>query len=146
MFVVLAFLMSWPTFAATEKLHYSAEEILKAVAQRKGITLRADILVPVIFFESSTPLKQFQDAVEPQWGIRPERFVNVYVPARNEIYLIDSSDFYKPDNRFLDDSLAHEFTHYIQVKYQGFTEQDGDDLEADAVSVQTWFRENYFAP
>lgn len=142
--VLIAIVLGWSAFADSEQLRFTPEQILKAVAEHQGITLRENVPVPKIFFESSCSLQQFQDAVEPQWNLRPPKFVNVYVVARNEIYLIDASGYYRPRGRFLDDSLAHEFAHFLQVKYKGFNLDDGgEDLEAAAVDVQTWFRENY---
>jgi len=42
-------------------------------------------------------------------------FANVYVMARNEIYLMDDAGYYRRIRRTLDESLAHEFAHYLQV-------------------------------
>jgi hypothetical protein len=50
-------------------------------------------------------------------------------------------------HRFIDDSLAHELTHYVQVKYQGWVLDGMDDsIELNAIEVQTWFRETYCQP
>jgi hypothetical protein len=142
--LLVALLLSSLAFADPARLRYSPDEILEAVAQYKKITLREDIPKPQIFFESNCTLKQFQDAIEPQWHMRPDAFLNAYIFAKNEIYLIDEPGYYVRLNRFIDDSLAHELVHYIQVKYQGFTAQyGGEDMEGDAIGVQTWFRETY---
>jgi hypothetical protein len=126
------------------ELKYSPECILQAVAKEKHIALRNDVALPPIFVESKTPLKQFQDAIEPQWHLRPEAFSNAYIIARNEIYLIDEADYYARNDRFIDDSLAHELTHYLQVVYQHFDLGSGDEsLEGDAIYVQTWFRDEF---
>lgn len=123
---------------------YDTACILSAVASQMGVALRGDVPVPKVFYGSNTPLRQLQDAVEPQWGFRPDVFANVYVFARNEIYLWDDAAYYARMNRSIDDSLAHELAHFIQVKYQNATfEGGGEDLESQAVHVQTWFRENY---
>lgn len=129
------------TQAAT--LRYSPEFILCTVAYRTHTTLKADIPAPQIYFASQITLKQFQDAVEPQWGIRPETFLNVYVWQRNEIYMLDDAEYYKKTGRALDDSVAHELTHYIQVQYKGMDLGSDDIAEMQAVDVQTWFRENF---
>ncbi len=42
----------------------------------------------------------------------------------------------------MDDSLAHELVHYVQVKYQKFDLND-ESLEWDAVDIQTAFREKF---
>lgn len=133
--------------AAPAALRYDEACILRAVAGKMGVTLRPEVPVPPVFLGSRTPLVRFQDAVEPQWNMRPEAFLNVYVIRNNEIYLNDDASLYASHGRALDDSLAHEFAHYIQVRYQGadFARDDGDALESGAVAVQFWFRENYIA-
>jgi hypothetical protein len=131
--------------AEPAKLHSEPRFILETVAQRLGVTLRPEIPVPAIFVASTTPLAQFQDAIEAQWRFRPDVVLNTYAIARNEIYLYDGAAYYAQHNRTLDDSLAHEFVHYLQAQYRN------DDLssewrEAEAVDIQTWFREAYVEP
>jgi hypothetical protein len=122
--------------------------ILESVARQMNVTLRPDEPLPTIHFESSTPLAQFQDAVAPQWHFRPPMIANVYVVARNEIYLADDPSYYRRLRRTLDESLAHEFAHYLQVRY--FAANLGDEsCETEAVAVQFAFREQNrmsFAP
>jgi len=110
-----------------------------------GITLRAEVPLPPVFVASETPLQQFQDAIEAQWGFRPDLIANAYAARTNEIYLLDSAAYYRKHGRFIDDSLAHELVHYLQVRYQNADIRDGEWLEADAVMVQTWFREEIMA-
>jgi hypothetical protein len=69
------------------KLRFDPQFILAEVARRMNVTLRPEVPLPAIFFESTTPLRQFQDAIAPQWHIRPHVFANAYSAARNEIYL-----------------------------------------------------------
>ncbi|MCM2278855.1 MAG: hypothetical protein NDJ89_12340 [Oligoflexia bacterium] len=144
-----AFLLCFSSLAFAEpvspvqELRYSEGCILKLVASRLELKLNPQVPLPQIHRESRTPLEQFQDAIEPQWGFRPEVFLNAYVVATNEIYLMDQARHYR-EGRAPDDSLAHELVHYLQVKYQGFTLEDlGEMAEADAVAVQTWFRETF---
>ena len=103
--------------AATIRLQQDPREILESVARQMNVTLRADEPLPKIHLESATPLEQFQDAVEQQWNFRPPRFANVYAVASNEIYLTDDPGYYRRVRRTLDESLAHEFAHYLQVRY-----------------------------
>lgn len=126
-------------------LRHEPRVILEAVAQHMGVTLRADVPLPVIFFESKTRLRQFQDAIEPQWRMRPRVIANAYVIARNQIYLSDDRSYYQRLKRTIDDSLAHEFAHYIQAQYLN-DDLASDPSESAAVSVQTWFRETYMHP
>ncbi len=116
--------------------------ILRAVAEHMGVELTPHVLPPVVRYESRTPLAYFQDAIEPQWKFRPARFTNAYVPARDEIFIIDQAEYYRKLGRFIDDSLAHEYAHFIQVRYRGSNLDTGDDtLEHQAIHVQNWFRE-----
>lgn len=129
----------------TAQLKYSTEFILKQVLIKKNKDYDAHIPMPKFFYESSTPLKQFQDAIEKQWGFRPDVFTNAFVNDKNEIYILDDAEYYKKTERCMDDSVAHELTHYVQAKYQHFDLND-ESLEMDAVDVQTWFRENFCKP
>jgi len=127
------------------KLRFDPQFILAAVARRMNVTLRPEIPVPAVFLESTTPLRQFQDAIAPQWRFRPHVFANAYSAERNEIYLIDEAAYYKRLGRTLDDSLAHEFAHYLQVMYLNADLAD-PSLESDAVAVQHGFQQDYFYP
>ena len=126
--------------AAPVRLQSDAHYILEAVARRMNVTLRADEPLPRIHFESRTPLAQFQEAVAPQWGFRPPLVANVYVVARNEIYLSDDAGYYRRLRRTLDESLAHEFAHYLQVRYFGANLAD-ESCETEAVAMQIAFRD-----
>ncbi len=131
--------------ARPAKLRFDPQFILAEVARRMNITLRAEIPVPAVFFESTTPLRQFQDAIGAQWQLRPHVFANAYSASRNEIYLIDEAAYYQRAGRTLDDSLAHEFAHYLQVRYLKANLED-PSLENDAVAVQLRFREDHVHP
>ncbi len=124
---------------APERLHEEPEVILARVAQQMNVELRTDAIPPRVYLESQTPLAQFQDAVQAQWGHRPARFANVYVVARNEIYLSDDPAYYRRMRRTLDESLAHEFAHYVQALYLGYDLAD-ESCEAQALDVQIAFR------
>ncbi|MFA6237565.1 MAG: hypothetical protein WC635_09585 [Bacteriovorax sp.] len=124
------------------KLQHEVEFILEKVLLKKNQPLRTDIAFPKIYYKSKTPLKQFQDAIEKQWGFRPDVITNAFAVANNEIYLMDDADYYSKKKRCMDDSLAHEFTHYVQVKYQNWDLND-ESLEWEAVDVQTAFRNEF---
>jgi hypothetical protein len=126
----------------TVKLQHELNFILDKVLSYKHLEVNASIINPKIYLKSKTPLKQFQDAIESQWGQRPKEFTNAYAVKNNEIYLLDDADYYKKTERYIDDSLAHELTHFVQVKYQNFDIND-ESLEWDAVDIQTWFRDNF---
>lgn len=139
--------LGFPALAAQSpiaKLCYPESEILSAVAWNMGVTLRADVPLPKVIMSSDVSLKDFQDYVEPQWGFRPNVVANVYIAARNEIYLIDEADYYRRMKRFIDDSLAHEYVHYFQIRYKGYRFDPNDEtMEHQAVHVQTWFRTGF---
>jgi hypothetical protein len=131
--------------APPAKLRFDPQFILAEVARRMNVTLRPEIPVPAVFFESTTSLRQFQDAIVVQWRFRPHVFANAYSAARNEIYLIDESAYYARAGRTLDDSLAHEFAHYLQVRYLNADLAD-PSLESDAVAVQHGFQRDHLYP
>jgi len=124
------------------QLRFDPQFILAEVARRMNVTLRPDIPVPPVFFESATPLRRFQDAIVVQWRFRPHVFANAYSVVRNEIYLIDEAAYYSRRGRTIDDSLAHEFAHYLQVHYLSGDLAD-PTLESDAVAVQHLFRQDH---
>jgi hypothetical protein len=126
-------------------LQHDPQFILETVAKRMGIALRPDLPPPAIRLESRTPLARLQAAAERQWGFRPEVFTTTYATATNEVYLIDEARLYENYGGTPDDSLAHEFVHYLQATYlrDRFTT---DWSEAEAVAVQTWFRNEHMAP
>lgn len=126
-------------------LRHDPQFILQAVARHMGIELSPKIPLPVILLESRTPLARLQAATERQWGFRPTVFVNAYAPAGNEIYLIDDAELYERRAATPDDSLAHEFVHYLQVNYLREA-LDSDWAETRAVEIQQWFRATYMRP
>lgn len=121
-------------------LRMDPRHILEAVARQMNVTLDPDEPLPTIHLESAVPLQQFQDAVVAQWNFRPPKVANVYVIARNEIYLSDDSGYYQRVRRTLDESLAHEFAHFLQVRYFGADLAD-EACETEAVAVQFAFRD-----
>lgn len=124
------------------KLQHKVEFIFEKVLALKKQALKKEIPFPTFYFESQTPLKQFQDAIEKQWGFRPDIFTNAFAVDRNEVYILDDADYYQKHKRCMDDSIAHELVHYIQVKYQGWDLND-ESLEWDAVDIQTAFRQEF---
>lgn len=143
-FVLLILLCSLSSSAhAAAELRYDVQFILQTIAKKKGVVLKPDIELPRVFLESQTPLEQFQNAIEPQWGMRPDVIVNAFVIANNEIYLIDDEGYYSRLKRFIDDSLAQELVHYIQVKYLGIDLSQDESSEYEAIEIQTWFRETF---
>ena len=143
LFLIFFFLLPLTTFGKPPaKLRYTKEFIFEKVLELKRQTLKPEIPLPEIFYESKTPLSQFQDAIEEQWGMRPDRITNAYALKKNEIYISDDADYYGRTNRCMDDSVAHEMVHYIQARYQGWDLND-DSLEWDAIDMQTAFREAY---
>lgn len=131
--------------ARVATLQHDPQFILESVAKRMGVRLRPDLPRPAIRLESRTPLERLQAAAERQWGFRPHVFTTTFASAGNEIYLIDDADHYARHGGTPDDSLAHEFVHYLQATYlrDRFTT---DWSESEAVAIQTWFRNEHPAP
>jgi hypothetical protein len=121
------------------RLQFDPAFILQAVARRMNVTLRPEIPLPTIQLQSRTPLARFQDAIAVQWKFRPPVYSNAYVVARNEIYLMDDPAYYVRIKRTLDESLAHEFAHYIQVHYLNADLAD-PSCEGDAIAAQHCLR------
>ena len=124
------------------KLKYEKEFIFQKMLEYKKQEFNPNIPMPKVFVESQTPIKQFQDAIETQWGQRPNIFTNAYAVKNNEIYLLDDAGYYSRLKRCMDDSLAHEYVHFIQAKYQNFDLND-EFLEMEAIEHQTRFREEF---
>lgn len=124
------------------KLRYSEDFILEQVLQLKNWERRPEIPVPPVHYESQTPLKFFQDIIEEQWGMRPDRITNAFAVKHNLVFIMDDAAYYERTGRCMDDSLAHEYTHYLQAKYKGWDLND-DSLEWDAIDIQTQFREKF---
>lgn len=133
-------------------LHAVANKLADDIGRHRGPALEAAMRgaasgkLPLIRYERDTPLREFQDAVEAQDpGNRPARFSNFYSVALDRIYLIDEAGYYARLKRSIDDSLAHEYVHYLQVRFLGYQIEDlrSDDAEGTAVSYQTWYRDEY---
>jgi hypothetical protein len=120
------------------RLIHDPHFILQAVAREMNVSLRPDIPAPEILLESTTPLRRFQEAISAQWGFRPHVFTNAYAVRSNEIYLTDDPAYYRKLKRTLDESLAHELAHYLQVRYLN-ADLAEESLENDAVAIQVWF-------
>lgn len=125
--------------------------ILAAVAGRMGATLTSDYPPPAVFYASRTELSRFKAAVTAEYGAETAAhygaITNMFLPKQNAIFLSDKAVFYLR-GRFIDDSVAHEFAHYIQYYYKGEKDNpnsDQDQLETQAVRVQDWFRETFMA-
>lgn len=144
---LLALLLALPAAASapeTAVLTWRPECILQAVASRKNASLDASRRPPMVLFGSKIPLSRFLEAAKEQiGGFVPDRVMNMYVVKTDEIYLNDSASSYGRHGRMIDDSLAHEYAHYVQVVYEHADRENdpNDALETDAVAVQTWFRE-----
>lgn len=140
-FLITPLIQAGPSIPPAQ-LQFSYDFILKQVLLKKNKPFRPELARPPVFVASQTSLQQFQDAIEPQWGFRPDIFTNAFADQKNQIYLLDDAEYYQKNQRCIDDSLAHELTHYVQSKYQGFDLND-ESLEWDAVEVQTWFRQTF---
>lgn len=101
--------------------------------------------IPPVRYASSTPLAEFQRAVRRQApGIAA--VTNMYSLETGEVFLLDDASYYASVKRAMDDSLAHEFVHFLQHRFLGYglEELAGDDsAEMMAVEYQTWFRDEF---
>lgn len=142
--LISVLLLSTLGFSKTAQLVYTPQFVLDKVLDRKQIVSTEEKPLPQIKYASHTKIKEFQDDIEPQWGFRPDEITNAYIIKKNIVYLVDDLAYYEKVGRFIDDSLAHELTHFVQVQYQNWDITVGDaSIEADAVDIQTWFRETF---
>lgn len=162
-FLLAALLVAPASAAAPARLSAEPRCILEAVARdlnetigrHRGPAVSAALrdaarasTVPVVRAESRTPLIEFVTAVRPQ-DPSVDRFSNFYSASANKIFLIDDAAYYAKfaatSRRSMEDSLAHEFVHYLQVTYLGYSVADlaTDDAETMAISYQASFRERY---
>lgn len=123
------------------KLRYSFDFIFEKVLEKKKLKYNPEIPLPSVHYESETPLEVFQDALEEQWGMRPNVFTNAYSIKHNMIFISDDASYYDRLGRCMDDSLAHELVHYLQDRYLKW--EFDESLEWEAVEIQTQFREEY---
>lgn len=124
-------------------LRHDPKCVLDAVAFAMNVRLDPEFPLPALRLETKTPLSEFQDAAQRQWNTRPDAFLNLYSVAEEKIYLIEDADYYGRMHRDIADSLAHEYAHYIQVRYKGYTAEQLADGENEAIHIQTWFRDHY---
>ena len=125
--------------------------ILEAVAGHMKAELSDSIARPTVRYASKVDMRAYHADIENEYGAgtsAPYTVVtNMFLPKRNVIYMSDTAEHYRP-GRYIDDSVAHEFAHYVQFFYQGEKDNpspDFDRLESGAVKVQEWFRETYMA-
>lgn len=129
------------------QLKYSPECILKSLLNYRKIEFKKDIVLPKVRFESQTNLRELNSALYPaQWSTTAKYFSNAYAykNGHNIIFLSDRAEYYKKHQRYIDDSLAHELFHFVQVKYQNIDISSDEFAEFDAIFVQNWFRQTYF--
>lgn len=125
--------------------------ILAVVATHMKVTLSDAVARPTVRYGSKTDLRQYHADIENEYGpgsSAPYNVVtNMFLPKRNVIYMSDKAENYRT-GRYIDDSVAHEFAHYLQFFYLGEKDNpspDYDQLETGAIRVQEWFRETYMA-
>lgn len=141
---LLLFLVSQSYSYENVHLKYSPDFVFQGVLKIMGVEKNSHILFPSIVLAADTNLKEFQKDVEPQWGMKPDFITNVFVADLNKIYLLDEKRYYEENGRCIDDSLAHELVHFVQVKYRNIPiEYFDDSMEMEAIDVQSRFRDMY---
>ncbi len=130
------------------KLRFPLECTLAAIAKKRNVQLSENVPLPTLYYESTTSFETFKAAVMQQGHDFPQEFSNayVYVQGKNDIFLIDSPSYYARHGRFIDDSLAHEIAHYVQVRYQKYDLNVEEFAELEAVDLQTWYRDTFMVP
>lgn len=108
------------------------EEVFQAVARIMGVTLRDEVPRPRILVGAEVDPATFARYAGFDTG---GKIFSAYFPEPNLIVL----------REWKRHTLAHEFVHYFQVKYQGYdpvTEGDSRDTsEREATAVELHFRD-----
>ncbi len=143
---IFIILLLVPSAYAAEPMRsrYSAECILKAIAAYMRSEVK--VAIPKIIYQSETTVEEFQKLGRANFmgGSPPDTVLTMYAYEPNIIFLRDGPENYR-DGKYIEDSLAHELAHFIQVRIRGESADNDpmDLLEGEAVGVQFWFRENY---
>ncbi len=129
--VAIVCLFWYSVVASGEQYDLRTEDIFQAVARIMRITIREEIPRPRILVGSEIDPATFSRYVGFDTG---GRIFSAYFPEPNLILL----------HEWKRHTLAHEFVHYFQVKYQGYdslTEGDTRDTsEREATAVERYFR------
>ena len=142
-FLVLALFFSLGRDQAV--LRFEQDCILQAVTIHMGVSLRGTVAPPAVSLSSATPPAAFQKAAQAEWDVMTDRLTNAYFAGRNWIFLIDTHSLYQ-QGRTLDDSLAHEYAHFLQVRYRAVNPAHNDRNEREAIAVEHWFRATFMSP
>ena len=130
--LALATLFWYPGLAPAERYDAEIEAVFQAVAHIMGITIREEIPRPRILVGKEVDPAMFSRYAGFDTG---GKIFSAYFPEPNLIVL----------HRQQRHTLAHEFAHYFQVKYQGYDplkEGDGRDTsEREATAVERIFRD-----
>ena len=114
------------------------DKIFKIVAKKLKIEVNENIPRPTVLTDNQLTLVQFNRYL----GWDADQLLPYYFHKKNIIVI--------PCYCRLD-SLAHEFVHYFQAKYQNqnFDCTDGmsaEQREAEAILTQRWFKTNFMKP
>lgn len=132
-------------------LHVVANDMADQIGRHRSPELEARIRaaakapnLPTVHLESRTTLAEFQEAVRPQEP-HANVFSNFFAVAANKIFLIEDEPYYTRLKRHIEDSLAHEYAHYLQVTYLNYSVANlaTDDAEFMAVEYQSRYRDAY---
>lgn len=144
-------------------LHATAGKLADDLGRYRGEQFEAALRAaastpPRVRPRSATPIEDFRRALARQYadagadpaalGASRAAFTNLYAVASDEVFLLDAPGDYARLGglRSPEDALAHEFVHFLQVRYYGYTPRTlGEDpgAESQAVEYQNWFRETF---
>lgn len=120
-----------------ENFRQYADSIMAIVAERMNVKLNKNIPKPRIITDSEITTQEFSKLL----GYPEDYFTAVcpyYFHKQNTILVLKESRL---------DTLAHEFVHYFQIKYQNADIDNNqactDALESQAVYIQHWFKDEY---
>jgi hypothetical protein len=128
--LALVCLFWYPVVARADPYDARTEEIFQAVARIMGVNVRDEVSRPRILVGEEVDPATFARYVGFDTG---GKIFSAYFPEPNLIVL----------REWKRHTLAHEFVHYFQVKYQGYdplTEGDTRDTsEREATAIERYF-------
>ena len=100
---------------------------------------------PQVVYSHQIDLQTYQAEFQSLQGFLTDAFLNYFNNMTEKVFLYTGWDLYRGERTPLD-SLAHEFTHFFQFVESGRDKDlqkndSNDDLETEAVVVQTKFRD-----
>jgi hypothetical protein len=118
--------------------------VFRLVSTLMTVQLPPSLPLPEVRPEGIAELEELKAVTKRLWGFEVPKFINIYDPEKNIIYLFRDFNFYHSHKRSIYDSLAHEFVHFVQVKVRKTPLSHFSDAEEnEAINIQNQFRNRF---